>query len=143
MAIANRRWFMAESVSACADLRALYQPVPCLVTEYVGEVRVPAPSTLRRYGLTRVEWEAILAEQGGVCGVCRKVPASGTLHIDHDHARGWRKLKPEERRRYVRGLTCFIDNAVFLRRGATPERLRAAADYLEKYLTNHTENQVD
>lgn len=58
---------------------------------------------------------------------------SGILHVDHSHVRGWKKLPPEERRKYVRGLTCFVDNSVFLRRGATPERLRSAAAYLERY----------
>ena len=102
--------------------------------EYVGAVRVPTRPTLKRYGLTEQDWRDMLAEQGFACGVCHKVPASGTLHIDHDHVRGWRKMVPAERRKYVRGLTCFVDNSVFLRRGATPERLRAAADYLERFL---------
>ena len=42
-------------------------------------------------------------------------------------------MAPEDRRRYVRGLTCWFCNSVMLRRGATPEKLRAAADYLETY----------
>ena len=97
------------------------------------EVRVPAPATLRRYGLTVDEWRAIRDAQGGTCGVCDKVPASGVLHIDHEHVRGWVKMKGPARRKYVRGLACWHCNSVWLRRGATPERLRRAAAYLESY----------
>ena len=99
----------------------------------MGAVRVPTRPTLRRYGLTEEAWRAVLDSQGGVCGVCGKVPASGTLHVDHAHARGWKKMPPDERRKYVRGLTCFLCNSVWLRRGATPARLRSAAEYLERY----------
>lgn len=97
------------------------------------EVRVPVRSTLRRYGLSLEEWRALLARQSGACGVCGKVPKSGTLHIDHEHVRGWAKMAPAQRRGYVRGLACWQCNSVWLRRGATPERLRNAANYLEQY----------
>ena len=100
---------------------------------YLGSVRIPTRPTLRRYGLTEGEWAEILGRQGGACGVCGKVPASNTLHIDHDHVRGFKKMKPDEKRRFVRGLACWMCNSVWLRRGATPERLRSAADYLERY----------
>ena len=97
------------------------------------EARVPTKGTLRKYGLNEADWRAILDAQGGGCGVCGGVPASGTLHIDHEHARGWRTMAPADRRTFVRGLLCWWDNGVLLRRGASPTRLRAAADYLEKY----------
>ena len=95
--------------------------------------RQPAARTLARYGLSLAEWKRILKRQGGGCGVCGTVPPSGTLHIDHEHVRGWRKMAAQERRKFVRGLVCWFDNGVLLRRGASPERLRAAADYLERY----------
>ena len=110
--------------------------------EFIQGVRVPVASTFRRYGLTRPEWEAMLAGQGHTCGVCSTVPRSGTLHIDHEHVRGWKKMPAEERRQYVRGLCCWQCNAVWLRRGATPQRLRAAADYLEAYLARRKENVI-
>lgn len=95
--------------------------------------REPVASTLRRYGLTAEEWRRILKRQRGGCGVCGLVPESGTLHIDHEHVRGWRRMTPLTRRQFVRGLLCWFDNGVLLRRGATPERLRNAAKYLETY----------
>ena len=98
-----------------------------------GVVRVPSAQTLRRYGLTETDWRRHLRRQGGVCGVCGKVPPSGTLHIEHEHVRGFKDMPPEQKRRYVRGLACWWCNANLLRRGTTPAKLRAAADYLEAY----------
>jgi hypothetical protein len=95
--------------------------------------RQPAVRTLAKYGLTLVEWQGIMKRQGGGCGVCGVVPASGTLHIDHEHVRLWRRMKPSARRKYVRGVACWKCNSVWLRRGATPELLRAAAKYLAAY----------
>lgn len=93
----------------------------------------PTRPTLQKYGLSLEEWQARLDEQGGVCAICKKVPSSGRLNIDHEHVRGWKKMAPAERKKYVRGLLCYVDNSVFVRRGATPERLRSAADYLQSY----------
>lgn len=105
---------------------------------YIGAVRIPAASTLKRYGLTEEDWTARLERQGGVCAVCKRPPSNGTLHIDHEHKTGWKKMLPILRRNYVRGLACWHCNSVWLRRGATPEKLRAAADYLEAYATSRS-----
>lgn len=69
--------------------------------------------------------------------MCGNVPPSGVLHIDHDHAPRWAKMPAERRKTFVRGLACHMCNRVWLRRGATPERLRAAAAYLEAYNERH------
>ena len=98
-------------------------------------LRTPSRTTLRKYGLTEDEWASIADAQGRVCFVCGKVPNSGILHIDHEHARGWKKMEPEDRKRYVRGLLCWFCNSVMVRKGATPEKLRRAAEYLEKYFS--------
>lgn len=97
------------------------------------DVRTPSKQTLRRYGLSLEEWQGILDRQGGVCGVCKMTPDSGTLHIEHEHVRGWKKMAPDNRKRFVRGLCCFVCNTRWVGRGATPEKLRAAAVYLEEY----------
>jgi hypothetical protein len=99
----------------------------------VPEPRVPTKNTLKKYGITEEEWRAILDRQGGGCGVCNTVPESGTLHIEHEHVRGWKKMPPEDRKRFVRGLCCFTCNTRWVGRGATPQKLRAAASYLEAY----------
>jgi hypothetical protein len=53
----------------------------------------------RRYQMTIDEYDALLAEQGGVCAVCGQAPGDTALHVDHDHATG-----------RIRGLLCFSCN---------------------------------
>lgn len=50
----------------------------------------------RRYGINSVDYDRILAEQGGLCAGCHKVAPA---HVDHDHETG-----------KVRGLLCFNCN---------------------------------
>ena len=79
---------------------------------------------LRRYKITREDYNKIYKEQTGCCAICRTFETGRGhkyLHVDHDHETG-----------EVRGLLCdlcnrglgyFKDNCHFLRR---------AAHYLEK-----------
>lgn len=90
---------------------------------------------LRQYGMTRADYESLLARQGGVCAICKSSdPRSGggvgkqagtsrkwgTFHVDHDHVSG-----------KVRGLLCLNCNAGIGQLGDSLERVRAAAAYLE------------
>lgn len=59
---------------------------------------------------------------GIVCEVCGAPPKKRALHRDHDHRTG-----------RERGLLCFVDNHYILGKYATAARLRAAADYLDRY----------
>ena len=68
-----------------------------------------------------VDYDAMLAAQGGVCAICGNPPKTRRLHIDHDHKTG-----------KVRGLLCFQCNRFTLGKYAKPAKLRAAADYLER-----------
>ena len=56
----------------------------------------------KRYNMTPDDWDRMLAEQGGGCGICGTTEPGGrgnTFHVDHDHATG-----------KVRGLLCFKCN---------------------------------
>lgn len=64
----------------------------------------------RVYGITLEEWETKLEEQDGVCFICKTMPKSKVLCTDHEHVKGFAKLPPEERKKYVRGLLCFMCN---------------------------------
>lgn len=97
------------------------------------DVLVPSPATLKRYGLTADEWLAILRAQGGVCAICKRVPASGRLHTEHEHVKGWKHLPPDQRKLYVRGICCFVCNTQYLGRGLTIDKARAVLAYLEAY----------
>jgi len=65
------------------------------------------------YGITLKEWEQKLADQGGVCGMCNTLPNSGVLCTDHLHIKGFKKMLPEQKKKYVRGLICFLCNTSF------------------------------
>lgn len=97
-------------------------------------IDVPTPATLKKYGLTVEDWQALLDAQGGVCGACGREPKTHRLVIDHDHVRGWKDMPAERRKLFVRGLLCWTCNHYRLARGATVENLRGAAEYLARYL---------
>jgi hypothetical protein len=79
--------------------------------------------TLRRYGITQEQFDAMLEHQGNRCAICRTdtpCPTSGkTWHIDHDHETG-----------RVRGLLCNSCNRGIGQLGDDPDRLESAARYL-------------
>lgn len=77
---------------------------------------------LRVYNLSVVEYRNILAQQNGVCAICREPDRE--LCVDHDHKTG-----------RVRALLCNGCNSAigFLRE--SPLLARAAATYLEQQLT--------
>jgi hypothetical protein len=86
--------------------------------------------TDRTYGVTREQYDKMLAEQGGACAICRSTstrrrPKAGTVDsfcIDHDHKTG-----------RVRALLCFRCNAGLGLLDDNTDRLRAALAYLERY----------
>jgi hypothetical protein len=96
-------------------------------------LRAPTRPTLRRYGLTLEDWRRIATAQRGVCFVCRQLPKSERLHIDHEHVKDWKKMPPEKRKKHVRGLLCFRCNTTYVGRSITVERARNVVTYLERY----------
>lgn len=94
-------------------------------------IRIPQPRTLARYGLTEVGWLMLLESQGWACAVCGK--ADATFNTDHEHVKGWKRMPPEERVKYVRGILCWWDNRYVVQSNisaATSENITA---YLKKY----------
>ncbi len=67
------------------------------------------------YGITLEEWQEMWDDQKGVCKICKTLPKSGRLCIDHLHAKGYKKMSPEDKKKYVRALICFGCNTVFSR----------------------------
>lgn len=74
------------------------------------------------YGISPAEFQALLASQGGKCGVCQTPEPRGksTWHVDHDHTTG-----------IVRGILCITCNIALGMMHDDAARCRAAADYLE------------
>lgn len=73
------------------------------------------------YEISRLEYDKILHDQGGVCKLClgSQVGRWDKLDIDHDHVTG-----------KVRGLLCGNCNRGLGLLKDSPELLRRAADYL-------------
>jgi hypothetical protein len=79
---------------------------------------------LKQYGLTESTYDALVVGQQGRCRICGRLPGGKghckRLFVDHDHSTG-----------KVRGLLCVNCNYMLGHSGDDPNRLRAAADYLE------------
>lgn len=80
-------------------------------------------TAFRRKGITRELYDDLLAEQGGVCGVCGSPPKRVRLHVDHDHS-----CCPGPRAcgKCVRGLLCVPCNTAI-------EKVEAMNAYLERH----------
>lgn len=78
-----------------------------------------------RYGLSLEQYAAMLSSQDGVCAICGRLPEGITRHtklsVDHDHVTG-----------AIRGLLCDLCNRGIGAFADRPERLIAAARYLER-----------
>ena len=96
-------------------------------------LQVPKLNTLKKYGLGLKDWNAMAEAQGCVCFVCEKLTKTGRLCVDHEHVKSWKKLPPEQRKLFVRGLLCFRCNVTFVGRGVTIQRAERVAAYLRVY----------
>lgn len=76
----------------------------------------------RSYGLTIEQFEAMLAEQNHECAICHEHISGRRVHVDHNHATN-----------EVRQILCARCNQLLGYAQESPERLRAAAAYLEKH----------
>ncbi len=90
---------------------------------------------VRQYGITSVEYDAMLKAQGGTCWICEKTPRQEQrrLSVDHLHSKGENKRNPREKRGRVRGLLCWSCNAAIGKFKDNITHLRKAADYLESW----------
>jgi hypothetical protein len=82
----------------------------------------------RKYGITEVEYAAMVTTQGGLCAICRQpetmmrngVPVP--LSVDHDHVTG-----------EIRQLLCYLCNTAVAMLREDPELARRVAAYLEEH----------
>ena len=76
----------------------------------------------RKFGITLEQYKVMLEAQGSACAICKgESSGKGGFHVDHDHSSG-----------KVRGLLCYRCNIVLGMMAESPDRLRAAAEYLER-----------
>lgn len=92
--------------------------------EYFRELdkRHSRKKTLKKYGLTEAEYDAIVLQQDGKCLICLRVPVD-KLVVDHCHTTG-----------RVRGLLCRKCNAAIGILDDSPELLKRAIRYLENVI---------
>lgn len=96
-------------------------------------IHPPTKATLAKYGMSEADWLRLARSQNGACGACGQIPISGRLNIDHEHIRGWKKMPPDERKGYVRGLLCYMCNSMYCSRGMTVAKAEGVAKYLTRY----------
>lgn len=82
----------------------------------------------RLYGIGEEDYEAILASQAGLCGICGKPPKTIRLAVEHDHRTG-----------LIRGLCCSWCNRFVIGRGLDYAKLHEDAAY---YLTDPPAQRV-
>ena len=76
---------------------------------------------LRKYGITQDDFDRMLSEQQGACGICKEKMTPGKFtHVDHDHETGT-----------VRSLLCHRCNVGIGHFQENPDLLIAAAEYLK------------
>ena len=82
---------------------------------------------LKTYNMTPDGYEDLLNKQNGVCAICEsphpRMKNATRLYVDHCHVTG-----------NVRGLLCHRCNVMLGNSSDSPETLRKAANYLERFL---------
>jgi hypothetical protein len=94
-------------------------------------VKVPSKRTLAKYGMDALHFAMLHDTQGGCCAVCDEKLEGGRVYIDHEHRRGYGKMPPEEKRKYVRGLCHYACNRFLVCRN-TRDTIDMVANYLHR-----------
>lgn len=95
-------------------------------------IKEPSIATLKKYGLSLNDWKHIIEDQNYSCPICGNILCK-TTNIDHFHVRHWNKMSAENRKKYVRGITCWYCNKNALYKGISPQKLQATLDYLMRF----------
>lgn len=94
-------------------------------------VKDPTARVQDKYGIDLEWWRNQIATQHGLCPIC-----SGTrerMVVDHEHVKGWKKMPPEKRRLYVRGIVCWFCNLYYLCRGMTVQKAINIVQYMRDF----------
>ncbi len=114
----HRKWYQENKGRAQALARAWGDAHPNERAEVMKK------SSLKKYGLTTLQYHHLHEIQKGLCGICGKSLESG-VHVDHDH-----------KTRYVRGLLCPKCNIGLGHFEDNPDLLTKAAAYLRSSPTS-------
>jgi hypothetical protein len=119
-------WFFADRQAlrckACVDHEAEKRARVPVRRDRLTEREALIHVRCLAYGIRISDYTRLLAEQGGLCAICRRKPRSDRpLFIDHDHKSG-----------RVRGLLCGRCNTGIGYFHDDPDKLERAVDYLEE-----------
>lgn len=95
------------------------------------KIPLPLPATLKRYGLTEVDYIKLYKSQYGQCALCKNT--NRKLVVDHRHVQGYKFMAPEKKRRYIRGLLCSFCNRRIATKLHTLERTKTLSEYLQAF----------
>jgi hypothetical protein len=98
-------------------------------------LKQPSKQTIKKYGLTLKEWNNIADSQNQVCYICLKLPPARILCVDHLHIKGFKKMKPEDKKKYVRGLLCRYCNLRVASKAINLEKAIRLVAYLQAFET--------
>ncbi len=93
---------------------------------------IPSPATLKKYGLDKHDYLTIAERQNYCCPICENELRKRS-NIDHFHVKNWKKMPPEVRKLYVRGVTCWVCNHYYLGRAITVQKAQNVLKYLEEF----------
>lgn len=95
---------------------------------------IPSDRTLVKYGLSEKDFKRIGKRQEWKCPICeRRFSDTVKPVIDHEHIKNWKKLIPNQRKRYVRGLLCAYCNLRRVGRGINLKIAENVVAYLKSY----------
>jgi len=87
--------------------RSYPEPNPCIRLANTKE-RAKHQRLYKTYGITLLEWQEMFRKQYYKCRIC--LTEHPRMCVDHIHIKGFKKMLPEEKKKYVRGILCFMCN---------------------------------
>ncbi len=95
---------------------------------------MPTKQTLKKYGMGQQDYLKLELMCDRTCPICCREFSEGKLVIDHEHVKGFKKMKDKDKRKYVRGLLCSYCNFRMIPKGMSAYKAYQIFRYLQKYL---------
>lgn len=105
----------------------------------------PTRATLKKYGMDEEIWYNYGDFQDWKCPICRReFTETKRPVIDHEHGiKGWKNMKPEMKRKYVRGLCCNYCNRFRIPKRSKELTVLEIAENTLTYLEDYTMRSND
>ncbi len=131
----REEWKVATSIRRKEKPYAVYESNKQYIEKNKDKVR--NAYYLNRFGISLEEYNYKLEQQKGVCFVCKEMPTTKRLAVDHLHIKGFKAMSREDKKKYVRGLLCWQCNVMIgkleKRISGNRMRLEGTVEYFSKY----------